>query len=154
MVHAKDVETRSLECNSRILKDVMIDFATTEMIWQKDLRKTSMIGRSHWRHEQDLMGLMTLKIYWPLEDQTLLYAYVRCDDCELSFVWCFSTATTKICLFKTFVCIVCIPLYLSYLTPKPLEPIEDEWRWTHIFWTDDSIGDGPMDSEHGRSHEE
>ena len=63
MVHVKDVETRSLECNSRILKDVMIDFATTEMIWQKDLRKTSMIGRSHWRHEQGLKNLETLKIY-------------------------------------------------------------------------------------------
>ena len=28
MVHAKDVETRSLECNSRILKDVTRDFAS------------------------------------------------------------------------------------------------------------------------------
>ena len=28
----------------------------------------------------------------------------------------FPTATNKICLFKTFVCIVCIPLYLSYLS--------------------------------------
>lgn len=53
MVHAKDVETRSLECNSRILKDVIRDFASTEMIWQKNLRRTSMIGSSHRRHEQD-----------------------------------------------------------------------------------------------------
>ena len=34
----------------------------------------------------------------------------------------FPTATNKICLFKTFVCIGCIPLDLSYLTPKPLDP--------------------------------
>ena len=53
MVHAKDVETRSLERNFGILKDVTRDFASIEMIWQKNLRKTSMIERSHWRHEQD-----------------------------------------------------------------------------------------------------
>ena len=63
MVHVKDVETRSLECNSRILKDVTRDVASTELIWQKNLRKTSMIGRSHWRHEQGLKSLETLKIY-------------------------------------------------------------------------------------------
>ena len=40
----------------------------------------------------------------------------------------FPTATIKICLFKTIVCIVCIPLDLSYPTPKPMDPIEDEWR--------------------------
>ena len=38
MVHAKDVETQKLERNSRILKDVMRDFASTKMIWQKNLR--------------------------------------------------------------------------------------------------------------------
>ena len=54
MVHAKEVETQKFECNSRILKDVTRDFTSTELIWQKNLRKTSMIGRSHWRHEQDL----------------------------------------------------------------------------------------------------
>ena len=63
MVHAKDVETRSLEWNSRILKDVMRDFASTEMIWQKNLRRTITIGRSHRRHEQDLKSLATLNIY-------------------------------------------------------------------------------------------
>ena len=57
MVHAKDVETRSLERNFGILKDVTRDFASTELIWQKNLRKTSMIGRSHWRHEQGLKSL-------------------------------------------------------------------------------------------------
>ena len=29
----------SLECNSRILKDVTRDFVTTEMSWQKGLEK-------------------------------------------------------------------------------------------------------------------
>ena len=51
-VHAKDVETQKF--GTQLLKDVTRDFASTEMIWQKNLRKTSMIGRSHWRHEQDL----------------------------------------------------------------------------------------------------
>ena len=64
------LKPRSLERNSRILKDVTRDFASTEMIWQKDLRRTSTIERSQRRHEQDLKSLATLKIYWPLEDQT------------------------------------------------------------------------------------
>ena len=64
------LKPRSLKCNSRILKDVMRDFTSTEMIWQKNLRRTSTIERSHRRHEQDLKSLATLKIYWPLEDQT------------------------------------------------------------------------------------
>ena len=63
MVHAKDVETKSLEHNSRILKDVTRDFASTEMIWQKNLRRTSMIGRSHWRLELGLKSLEMLMIY-------------------------------------------------------------------------------------------
>ena len=46
MVNAKDVETQKLERNSRILKDATRDFASTEMIWQKNLRRTTMIGRS------------------------------------------------------------------------------------------------------------
>ena len=52
MVHAKDVETQKF--GTQILKDVMRDFASTEMIWQKNLRRTSTIGKSHRRHEQDL----------------------------------------------------------------------------------------------------
>ena len=57
------MKPKSLGRNSRIIKDVMRDFASTEMIWQKNLRRTSMIGRSHWRHEQSLKSLETLKIY-------------------------------------------------------------------------------------------
>ena len=47
------MKPKSLGRNSRIIKDVMRDFASTEMIWQKDLRRISTIGRSHWRHEQN-----------------------------------------------------------------------------------------------------
>jgi hypothetical protein len=63
MVHAKDVETQKFGSNSRNIKDVTRDFASTKMIWQKNLRRTSTIGRSHRRHEQDLKSLATLKIY-------------------------------------------------------------------------------------------
>ena len=35
MVHDKEVETRSLERNSRILKDVTRHFTSTEIIWQQ-----------------------------------------------------------------------------------------------------------------------
>ena len=59
MVHAKDVETQKF--GMLILKDVTRDFESTEMIWQKNLRRTSMIGRSHRRHDQDLKSLMTLR---------------------------------------------------------------------------------------------
>ena len=87
MVHAKDVETRSLERNFGILKDVTRDFASTELIWQKNWKRTSMIGRSHWRHETRLDGfddfedLLTFRrpnpSYIPMLDAT---------NCELSFV--------------------------------------------------------------------
>ena len=63
MDHVKDVETGSWNVTPEILKDVARDFASTEMSWQKDLRKTSMIGRSHCTHEQGLKSLETLKIY-------------------------------------------------------------------------------------------
>ena len=45
MVHDKDVETRSLERNSIILKDVTRDFASTELIWQKNLKKDKHDGK-------------------------------------------------------------------------------------------------------------
>ena len=61
MVHAKDVETQKF--GTQLLKDATRDFASTERVWQKNLRRTSMIGRSHWRHEQDLKSLATLKTY-------------------------------------------------------------------------------------------
>ena len=121
------MKPRSLECNSRIFKDVTRDFESIEMIWQKNLRKTSMIGRSHRRHEQEEFGdfedLLTFSRPNPCFMLTLDAMIVRCHLFDV-----FPTSTNKICLFKTIVCIVCIPLYLSYLTPKPLDPIEYEWR--------------------------
>ena len=39
MVHVKDVETRSLKCNSGILKDVTRDFTSTEVELAKELEK-------------------------------------------------------------------------------------------------------------------
>ena len=60
---SRRLKPRSLERNSRILKDVRRNFASTEMFWQKNLRRISTIGRSHRRHKQDLKSLATLKIY-------------------------------------------------------------------------------------------
>ena len=48
MVHDKDVETQKF--GTQLLKDATREFSSTEMIWQKNLRRTSMIGRSHRRH--------------------------------------------------------------------------------------------------------
>ena len=61
MDHVKDVETGRWNVTPEILKDVARDFASTEMIWQKNLRRTSMIRRSHRRHDQDLKSLMALR---------------------------------------------------------------------------------------------
>ena len=44
MVHAKDVETQKF--GTQLLKDATRDFTSTERVWQKNLRRTSMIGRS------------------------------------------------------------------------------------------------------------
>ena len=82
------------------------------------------------------------------------YTYVRCDVCELSFVCCFSDSHNKNLSFQNY-CLYCVHPSRPLLShPKPMDPIEDEWRSGCIFWTDESIGDGPMDSEHGGSHEE
>ena len=61
MVHAKDVETQKF--GTQLLKDATRDFTSTERVWQKNLRRTSTIGRSHRRHEQESKSLATLKIY-------------------------------------------------------------------------------------------
>ena len=44
MVHAKDVEIQKF--GTQLLKDATRDFASTERVWQKNLRRASMIGRS------------------------------------------------------------------------------------------------------------
>ena len=59
------------------------------MIWQKNLRRTSTMGRSHRRHKHDLKSWRFWRFIDPWKTKPLFYTYVRCDDCELSFVWCF-----------------------------------------------------------------
>ena len=64
MVHAKDIENPEVwNATPEVLKDVTRDFASIEMIWQKNLRRTSMIRRSHRRQDQDFKSLSTLKIF-------------------------------------------------------------------------------------------
>ena len=146
---------RSLECNSRNIKGrherlrVDKDDLTKEVEKDKHDRKKPSETWTQLEEFGDLQDLLTFRrpnpCYIPTLDATIVSSH---------FVWCFSDShKIKICLFKTIVCIVCIPLsLLSH--PETLDPIEDEWRWTHICGTNKSIGDGPMDSEQGRSHEE
>ena len=62
MVHVEVDETQKFGTQlQKILKDVTRDFASTEMVWKKNLRRTSMIGRSYQRHEQDLKSLVMLR---------------------------------------------------------------------------------------------
>ena len=63
MVHAKDVETWKFEMQLRNIKGCHERFHVNRDDLAKELEKTSMIGRSHWRHEQGLKSLETLKIY-------------------------------------------------------------------------------------------
>ena len=50
MVQAKDAETQKFgNATPEILKDIIRDFTSTEMIWQKNLRRTSTIETSHRR---------------------------------------------------------------------------------------------------------
>ena len=77
----------------------------------KELEKTSMIGRSHWRHEQrleefgDVEDSLTFRRPNPYYIPTLDATFVSCHLFDVFF-----DSHHKICLFKTFVCIVCIPL--------------------------------------------
>ena len=125
MVHA-NVETGSWNATPKILKDVTRNFLSTERIWQKKLRRTNMIGRSHRRQEQDLKSLAMLTLrrpnpcYTPTLDATIV-------SCHLFVV--FPIATIKSVFSKLlFVLCASLSLDLSYLTPKPMDPIEDEWR--------------------------
>ena len=81
MVHAKDVETQKF--GMLILKDVTRDFESTEMIWQKNIRRTSMIGISHLRHEpfeefDDVEDLLTFRRPNPCYTLTLDATFVSC----------------------------------------------------------------------------
>ena len=109
------LKPKSLEHNSRNIKGCHERLHVN----RDDLAKrTSTIGRSHRRHEQDLKSLATLTFrrlnpcYIPMLDATFV-------SCHLFDV--FPTATDKICLFKTIVCIVHpSPSLLSH--PKTLVP--------------------------------
>ena len=57
------LKPRSVERNSRNIKGRRSSLHVNKDDLAKELEKTSMIGRSHWRHEQGLKSLETLKIY-------------------------------------------------------------------------------------------
>ena len=57
------LKPRSLEHNSKNIKGCHERLRVIRVDLAKELEKTSMIGRSHWRHEQGLKILETLKIY-------------------------------------------------------------------------------------------
>ena len=63
MVHAKDVETQKFGTQLQNIKGHHERLRVNRDDLAKELEKTSMIGRSHWRHEQGLKSLETLKIY-------------------------------------------------------------------------------------------
>ena len=114
------MKPKSLGRNSRIIKDVMRDFASTEMIWQKNLRRTSTIERSHQRHEQeefdDFEDLLTFRRPNPCYILTIDATVVSCHLFDV-----FPTATNKICLYKTIVCFMHPSPSLSS-HPKTLGP--------------------------------
>ena len=115
------LKPKSLECNSRIFKDVTRDFASIEIDLAKELEKTSMIGRSHWRHEQrleefgDVEDSLTFRRPNPYYIPTLDATFVSCHLFDV-----FSTATTK-SVFSKLLLVLCafLSLDLSYLTPNP-----------------------------------
>ena len=74
----------------------------------------------------------------------------RFMSCRLFDV--FRQPQSKTCFLKNYrlYCVYPSPP-LSYLIPKLLDPIDDEWSWTDILWTEDSAGGKAMDSEHGES---
>ena len=63
MVHVKDVETQKFGTQLQKFKGRHERLRVNRDDLAKELEKTSMIGRSHWRHEHDLKSLETLKIH-------------------------------------------------------------------------------------------
>ena len=124
----------SFEHNSRILKDVTRDFASTEMIWQKNLRRTSMIGRSHRRHEQDFKSLATLKTYWPLEDQTPVIPMLDATFVSYHLFVVFPTATIK-SFFSKLLFALCVSLSISLISPQTLGPNRG-WMEMSLYFLD------------------
>ena len=121
MVHA-NVETRSLECNSGILKDVTRDFTSTEMNLAEELEKgkhdRKKPSETLTRLEEfgDAGDLLTFRRPNPY------YTYVRCDVCELSFVCCFSDSHNKNLSFQKLLFVLCASLSTSLISPQPHGP--------------------------------
>ena len=113
MVYAKYVETQKFGTQLQNNKGRHERLPSIEMIWQKNWRKTSMIGRSHWRHEQDLKSLATLTFrrpnpcYIPMLDATFV-------SCHLFDV--FPTATIK-SVFSKLLYVLCASLSISLISP-------------------------------------
>ena len=63
MVHAKDVETQKFGMQLQNIKGRHGRFRVNTDDLEKELEKDNTIERSHWRHEQGLKSLETLKIY-------------------------------------------------------------------------------------------
>ena len=120
-VHVKDVETQKLERNSRNIKGrherlrVNRDDLAKELEKDKHDWKKSSETLTRLEEFGDFEDLLTFRRPNPCYMPTLDATFVSCHLFDV-----FPTATIKkICLFKTIVCIVCISLYLSYLTPNP-----------------------------------
>ena len=148
------LKPRSLERNSRNIKGhyerlrVNRDDLAKEL--EKDKHDQNKPSETWPRLEEfdNFEDLLTFRRPKPCYILTLDATIV---SCHLFVVFPIATIKPP---FQNF-CLYCVYPSLSLLShPKPMDPIEDEWRWAYIFWTDESIGDGPMDSEHGGSHEE
>ena len=123
MAHAKDVETQkfgtqlqNIKGRHERLRVNRVDLAK-ELEKDKHDRKKPLEAWTRLEEFGDVEDLLTFRRPNPCYIPTLDAMFVRCHLFDV-----FPTATDKICLFKTIVCIVCIPLPLSYLTPNPHEP--------------------------------
>ena len=57
MIHIKEVETQKFGTQLQNIKGRQEKLRVNRDDLAKELEKTSMIGRSHWRHEQGLKSL-------------------------------------------------------------------------------------------------
>ena len=154
MVHAKDVQTQKFGmqlqnikgCHERL--SVNRDDLAKELEKDKHDRKKPSETWSRPEEVDDFEDLLTFRrpnpCYIPMLDATIV-------SCHLFVV--FRQPQIK-SVFSKLLFVLCVSLSISLILPKPMDPIEDEWRWTHIFQTDKSIGDRPMDSEHGKTYGE
>ena len=155
MVHVEVDETQKFGmqlqniqgCHERLW--VNRDDLAKELEKDKHDRKKPSETWTRFQEFGDVEDLLTFRrpnpCYIPTLDATIV-------SCHLFDV--FPTTTNKNLSFQNF-CLYCVYPSLSLLShPKPMDPIEDEWRWAYIVWTNESIGDGPMDSKHGGSHGE